>query len=177
MLRLIEPTAGSVNFMGEEISKLSSSALRAMRRNMQMVFQDRQAQILDLMRALKREHGTAILMITHDLGVVAEMCDRVVVMYAGQVVEQSSVRDLFDAPAHPYTQALMRARPALDAVPGEPLEAIPGAVPLPGSVESGCRFAARCPKVQERCRRDAPTLDAVDDRAGDGHLARCWYPN
>ena len=136
-----------------------------------------QAQILDLMRALKREHGTAILMITHDLGVVAEMCDRVVVMYAGQVVEQSSVRDLFDAPAHPYTQALMRARPALDGMAGEPLEAIPGAVPLPGSVESGCRFAARCPKVQERCRRDAPTLDAVDDRAGNGHLARCWYPN
>ncbi|EJL85100.1 oligopeptide/dipeptide ABC transporter, ATP-binding protein [Herbaspirillum sp. CF444] len=132
-----------------------------------------QAQILDLMRELKREHGTAILMITHDLGVVAEMCDRVVVMYAGQVVEQSSVRDLFDAPAHPYTQALMRARPALDATPGEPLEAIPGSVPLPGSVESGCRFAARCPKAQERCHRDAPTLDKVSD----GHLARCWYPN
>ena len=132
-----------------------------------------QAQILDLMRELKREHGTAILMITHDLGVVAEMCDRVVVMYAGQVVEQSSVRELFDAPAHPYTQALMRARPALDATPGEPLEAIPGSVPLPGSVESGCRFAARCPKAQERCYRDAPTLDNVSD----GHLARCWYPN
>ncbi|WP_034299356.1 ABC transporter ATP-binding protein [Herbaspirillum sp. RV1423] len=132
-----------------------------------------QAQILDLMRALKREHGTAILMITHDLGVVAEMCDRVVVMYAGQVVEQSSVRELFDAPAHPYTQALMRARPALDAVPGTPLEAIPGSVPLPGSVAAGCRFAARCPKAQPRCHRDAPTLDKV----ADGHLARCWYPN
>jgi len=132
-----------------------------------------QAQILDLMRELKREHGTAILMITHDLGVVAEMCDRVVVMYAGQVVEQSSVRELFDAPAHPYTQALMRARPALDAIPGAPLEAIPGSVPMPGSVATGCRFAARCPKVQERCYRDAPTLDKVSD----GHLARCWYPN
>jgi len=132
-----------------------------------------QAQILDLMRELKREHGTAILMITHDLGVVAEMCDRVVVMYAGQVVEQSSVRELFDALAHPYTQALMRARPALDATPGEPLEAIPGSVPLPGSVEFGCRFAARCPKAQERCITDAPTLDKVSD----GHLARCWYPN
>src|SRR5450830_900101 len=98
-----------------------------------------QAQILDLMRELKREHGTSILMITHDLGVVAEM----------------------------------RARPALDATPGETLEAIPGSVPLPGSVEFGCRFAARCPKAQERCITDAPTLDKVSD----GHLARCWYPN
>jgi len=69
----------------------------------------------------------------------------------------------------------MRARPALDAAPGTPLEAIPGAVPLPGSVEFGCRFAARCPKVQERCHREAPTLDNVG--AGSGHLARCWYPN
>jgi len=135
-----------------------------------------QAQILDLMRELKREHGTAILMITHDLGVVAEMCDRVVVMYAGQVVEQSTVRDLFDAPAHPYTQALMRARPALDAVPGTPLQAIPGTVPLPGSVSAGCRFAARCPKAQARCRTDAPTLDQVGALAA-GHLARCWYPH
>src|SRR5450830_1477480 len=132
-----------------------------------------QAQILDLMRELKREHGSAILMITHDLGGVAGVCDRVGVMYAGQVVDHSSVRALFDAPAHPSPQALMRARPALDATPGETLEPIPGSVPLPGSVEFGCRFAARCPKAQERCITDAPTLDKVSD----GHLARCWYPN
>ncbi|SFH93452.1 peptide/nickel transport system ATP-binding protein [Collimonas sp. OK307] len=132
-----------------------------------------QAQILDLMRELKREQGTAILMITHDLGVVAEMCERVVVMYAGQVVEQSSVRELFDAPAHPYTQALMRARPALAAKPGQPLTAIPGSVPPPGTAGAGCRFAARCPKAAELCRSTMPELTAVSL----DHLARCWYPN
>ncbi len=132
-----------------------------------------QAQILDLMRELKREQGTAILMITHDLGVVAEMCERVVVMYAGQVVEQSSVRELFDAPAHPYTQALMRARPALAAKPGQPLTAIPGSVPPPGTAGAGCRFAARCPKAAELCRSTVPELTAVSP----DHLARCWFPN
>ncbi|MBB3214447.1 peptide/nickel transport system ATP-binding protein [Herbaspirillum sp. Sphag1AN] len=134
-----------------------------------------QAQILALMRKLGEERGTAILLITHDLGVVAEMCERVVVMYAGQVVEQSTVRALFDAPAHPYTRALMLARPALDAEPGMPLTAIPGAVPLPGSVTSGCRFAARCAQVQERCRTDAPELKPVDLPVSE-HLVRCWYP-
>jgi peptide/nickel transport system ATP-binding protein len=104
--------------------------------------------------------------------VVAEMCERVVVMYAGQVVEQSSVRDLFDAPAHPYTQALMRARPALDAAPGQPLTAIPGSVPPPGSIAAGCRFAARCPKADLRCGAETPPLAAVVP----GHLARCWHP-
>ncbi|MEB0136504.1 ABC transporter ATP-binding protein [Actimicrobium sp. CCC2.4] len=131
-----------------------------------------QAQILDLMRDLKEQQGTAILMITHDLGVVAEMCERVVVMYAGQVVEESSVRDLFDAPAHPYTTALMQARPTLAATPGQPLRAIPGMVPPPGSVDSGCRFAARCPKADAQCRAQMPDLIEV----AAGHLARCWYP-
>jgi peptide/nickel transport system ATP-binding protein len=131
-----------------------------------------QAQILDLMRDLKEQQGTAILMITHDLGVVAEMCERVVVMYAGQVVEESSVRDLFDAPAHPYTTALMRARPTLAATPGQPLLAIPGMVPPPGSVDTGCRFAARCPKADAHCRAQMPELTEV----APGHLARCWYP-
>ncbi|MFT5591205.1 MAG: peptide/nickel transport system ATP-binding protein [Bradyrhizobium sp.] len=131
-----------------------------------------QAQILDLMRDLKEQQGTAILMITHDLGVVAEMCERVVVMYAGQIVEESSVRDLFDAPAHPYTTALMRARPTLAAKPGQPLLAIPGMVPPPGSINSGCRFAARCPKADAYCRAQMPELTEV----APGHLARCWYP-
>ncbi len=132
-----------------------------------------QAQILDLMRDLKREQKTSILMITHDLGVVAEMCQRVVVMYAGQVVEQSSVEDLFDRPAHPYTHALMRARPALDATPGAPLTAIPGSVPPPGTVTQGCRFAARCARAQDICRQEMPVLDNL----GDGHSVRCWYPH
>ncbi|KAF1049039.1 MAG: Oligopeptide transport ATP-binding protein OppD [Herbaspirillum frisingense] len=132
-----------------------------------------QAQILDLMRDLKREQQTSILMITHDLGVVAEMCERVVVMYAGQVVEESSVTDLFDRPAHPYTHALMRARPALDSTPGAPLTAIPGSVPPPGAVRAGCRFAARCPRAQEVCRKEMPPLEDI----GGGHTARCWYPH
>lgn len=132
-----------------------------------------QAQILDLMRDLKTEQKTAILMITHDLGVVAEMCERVIVMYAGQVVEESSVRTLFNAPAHPYTTALMRARPALDAVPGTPLMAIPGAVPPPGSIGAGCRFAARCPRADRHCTEFMPPLEAV----APGHMARCWYPH
>ena len=134
-----------------------------------------QAQILALMRTLGEECGTAILLITHDLGVVAEMCQRVVVMYAGQVVEQSTVRALFDAPAHPYTRALMQARPSLDATPGTALTAIPGTVPLPGSVTSGCRFAARCNKVQARCLSDAPELAPVELPVSE-HLVRCWYP-
>ncbi|MBO9536030.1 ABC transporter ATP-binding protein [Herbaspirillum sp.] len=132
-----------------------------------------QAQILDLMRDLKREQKTSILMITHDLGVVAEMCERVVVMYAGQVVEESSVADLFDRPAHPYTHALMRARPALDSTPGAPLTAIPGSVPPPGLAGPGCRFAARCPRAQDICRQEMPPLDELHA----GHAARCWYPH
>lgn len=135
-----------------------------------------QAQILALMRTLGQERGTAILMITHDLGVVAEMCQRVVVMYAGQVVEQSTVRALFDAPAHPYTRALMQARPSLSEPTGMPLTAIPGTVPLPGSVTSGCRFAARCTQVQTRCWSDAPELKPVNLPVSE-HLVRCWYPD
>ncbi|NUU00736.1 ABC transporter ATP-binding protein [Herbaspirillum robiniae] len=132
-----------------------------------------QAQILDLMRDLKREQQTSILMITHDLGVVAEMCERVVVMYAGQVVEESTVTDLFDRPAHPYTHALMRARPALDSTPGAPLTAIPGSVPPPGQAGPGCRFAARCPRAQDVCRKEMPPLEEI----APGHTARCWYPH
>jgi peptide/nickel transport system ATP-binding protein len=131
-----------------------------------------QAQILDLMASLKAQQGTTILLITHDLGVVAEMCERVVVMYAGQVVEESGVRELFDAPAHPYTAALMRARPALGGTPGQPLTAIPGTVPAPGSVTTGCRFAARCAGADEQCRGQMPPLAAI----APGHLVRCWHP-
>jgi len=131
-----------------------------------------QAQILDLMASLKGQHGTTILLITHDLGVVADMCERVIVMYAGQVVEESAVRELFDLPAHPYTAALMQARPSLAGVPGRPLTAIPGTVPAPGSVTAGCRFAARCARADEQCRRQMPPLAPI----AAGHLVRCWHP-
>ena len=83
------------------------------------------------------------------------------------------VEDLFDRPAHPYTHALMRARPALDATPGAPLNAIPGSVPPPGTVKSGCRFAARCARAQDICRQEMPPLEDL----GDGHHVRCWYPH
>ena len=128
-----------------------------------------QAQMLDLMRALRAEMKTAILLITHDLGVVAEMADRVLVMYAGQVVEEGGVDDIFSMPQHPYTVGLMGAIPAL-AAPRARLAAIDGMVPAATAMPRGCRFAARCPFADERCRREAPSLQDV----GDGHRSRCW---
>ena len=128
-----------------------------------------QAQVLDLMRALRSEMKTAILLITHDLGVVAEMADRVLVMYAGQVVEQGPVEAIFRLPQHPYTVGLMGAIPALGARRGR-LAAIDGMVPAATAMPEGCRFAARCPFADAQCRRDAPPLHDL----GDGHRSRCW---
>lgn len=128
-----------------------------------------QAQILDLMRELRRTQGTSIMLITHDLGVVAEMCDRVVVMYAGQVVEQADVVTLFDNPTHPYTQGLMKSIPKVDMDQAR-LDSIPGNVPLPGSVKQGCRFASRCQHVESRCLAESPPLFELEN----GQLSRCW---
>ncbi len=128
-----------------------------------------QAQVLDLMRALRSELKTAILLITHDLGVVAEMADRVLVMYAGQVVEEGPVDAVFAMPQHPYTVGLMGAIPALSARRGR-LAAIDGMVPAATAMPAGCRFAPRCPFADARCRRDAPALEDV----GAGHRSRCW---
>jgi oligopeptide/dipeptide ABC transporter ATP-binding protein len=128
-----------------------------------------QAQVLSLMRTLRQETGTAILLITHDLGVVAEMADRVVVMYAGQVVEQATVQDLFDMPQHPYTVGLLGAIPSIDG-PRARLAAIDGMVPAATAMPAGCRFASRCPFADERCHREAPPLATVEP----GHLSRCW---
>ena len=128
-----------------------------------------QAQVLALMRTLRTETGTSIVLITHDLGVVAEMADRVVVMYAGQVVEQAPVAALFAMPQHPYTVGLMGAIPAIDA-PRARLAAIDGMVPAATAMPEGCRFAERCPFADARCRAEAPPLAEV--RAG--HLSRCW---
>ncbi len=134
-----------------------------------------QAQILDLMIELKEKTGTAIVLITHDLGVVAETTERVVVMYAGRKVEQAAVEALFDEPLHPYTRGLMRAIPRLDveadAAGTRPrLQEIPGLVPILTQPIIGCAFAPRCGFATDRCRRDAPPL--VD--AGAGHLVACW---
>jgi oligopeptide/dipeptide ABC transporter ATP-binding protein len=129
-----------------------------------------QAQVLDLMRALSAETRTAIMLITHDLGVVAEMADRVAVMYAGEIVEEATVAALFAMPQHPYTVGLLGAIPALGARKARGLTAIDGLVPSATAWPEGCRFAPRCPFADARCRRETPP--AV--RIADGHVSRCW---
>ncbi|MFZ5540684.1 MAG: ABC transporter ATP-binding protein [Pseudomonadota bacterium] len=128
-----------------------------------------QAQVLELMRALRGELQTAILLITHDLGVVAEMADRVIVMYAGQIVEEARVDVLFALPQHPYTVGLLGAIPSL-AGRRRRLAAIEGMVPAATAMPAGCRFAPRCPFADDTCRREAPPL--VEVKAG--HRSRCW---
>ena len=130
-----------------------------------------QAQILDLLRRLQGEMDMAILLITHDFGVVAEICDQVVVMYAGRIVEQAGVRALFRSPRHPYTCGLLDALPKLGRR-GQKLPSIPGMVPPPGARGTGCAFAERCPRALARCRAETPPLAARQD----GHLAACWNP-
>jgi peptide/nickel transport system ATP-binding protein len=128
-----------------------------------------QAQILDLMRDLKEKTNTAIMFITHDLGVVAEMCDRVMVMYSGEVVEEADVYSLFKEPKHPYTKGLLESIPKLGDRKKR-LKPIPGQVPAPGSIEVGCKFADRCPFVMDVCRQSDPPLLEVTE----GHMSRCW---
>ena len=128
-----------------------------------------QAQILDLLRRLRDETGTAIILITHDLGVIAELADEVVVMYAGRVVERAPVGRLFAEPQHPYTIGLLGAVARLDR-PVERLAVIAGTVPSPHRAPPGCRFNPRCPFAVERCRVEAPPLA----RFGPDHWAACW---
>lgn len=127
-----------------------------------------QAQILELMRALQEETQTAIILITHDLGVVAEVADQVVVMYAGQVVEQAPVQGLFDKPQHPYTVGLLGSIPQLDEVQ-ERLASIEGQVPNPLNRPAGCAFAQRCPFAQDNCKVQTPTLTEILP----GHWSAC----
>ena len=129
-----------------------------------------QAQILDLIKRLKREFGTAVMMITHDLGVVAGMCDRVQVMYAGHLVEQASVEQLYADPRHPYTFGLIRSVPRLDEARKERLEPIPGLPPDLVNVPPGCPFYPRCSFHMPVCKEQRPLLRAVDG----GHSAACW---
>lgn len=128
-----------------------------------------QAQILDLIKQLKEEQGMAVLMITHDLGVVAEMCDRVVVMYAGRVVEEASVLELFDDPKHPYTRGLIHSVPKLRAG-AKRLESIPGNVPDLAHMPTGCKFAPRCADVMDICLVKEPGLGDL----GEERRCRCW---
>ena len=132
-----------------------------------------QAQILRLMNELQRENGTAIIFITHDLGVINEMADDVVVMYCGQVVEKTSARTIFtDCPtSHPYTEGLMNSIPRIDNV-GAKLEPIPGAVPHPLALPKGCKFGPRCKYCTEKCMEEEPKLVEVTP----GQMIRCHYP-
>jgi peptide/nickel transport system ATP-binding protein len=120
-----------------------------------------QAQILDLMKDLSHKFDTSILLITHDLGVVSEVADKIVVMYGGQVVEQSPVDDLFEEPLHPYTVGLMNSIPAIEG-DIERLQSIEGNVPSPENMPKGCRFAPRCSKAFDRCFAEAPQLKQMD---------------
>ncbi len=130
-----------------------------------------QAQILDILAALRRTHGMAMLLITHDLGVVAEVCDRVVVMYAGQVVETGTVEEIFEQPRHPYTQGLLASLPELGSR-GRRIDPIPGTVPSPVNWPPACRFLERCPVAWERCQSEMPGLLAAG--GAPGRSARCW---
>jgi len=134
-----------------------------------------QAQILELMRELRDDTGASIILITHDLGVVAEIAHRVVVMYAGRKVEEAPVEELFARPKHPYTRGLLGSMPHLgDSVEhtGKRLVEIPGMVPSLKEAVAGCLFAPRCPNASEKCRVDVPPLESH----GPGHWAACWHP-
>jgi oligopeptide/dipeptide ABC transporter ATP-binding protein len=130
-----------------------------------------QAQYLELLRNLQRELGMSLIFITHDFGIVANMCDRVSVMYAGQIVENAPVRDIFYRPAHHYTASLLKAVPKLEAKIDK-LISIPGQPPRLDRVPDGCRFAPRCERSQDKCQQDEPPLAPLEE----GRDVKCWYP-
>jgi peptide/nickel transport system ATP-binding protein len=129
-----------------------------------------QAQILELLESLRRDLGLAMILITHDLSVLAETCDRVAIMYGGKVAEIGPIRDLYGHPEHPYTQRLLGAFPTVGG-PRELAPPILGVPPDPAQMPSGCRFQPRCHKAQERCEQEEPRLISV----GDAHEARCHF--
>jgi peptide/nickel transport system ATP-binding protein len=130
-----------------------------------------QAQIVALLARLVEEHGTSVLLITHDLGVVAELATDVAIMYAGRIVERGPARRLLGAPRHPYTRALLDAVPRIRGASGGALAAIPGSMPPPGELPTGCAFHTRCPRASDRCRSERPPLEQL----GNAELA-CWHP-
>ena len=127
-----------------------------------------QAQILDMMRNLQKEHGTSMILITHDLGVVAEMCDHCAVMYAGELVEYGTVEEIFDNPKHPYTQALYQSIPSLDK-DVKRLHVVPGMVTDPSNLPAYCSFADRCEKKCDMCTANDPVMQGL----GNGHFVKC----
>ncbi len=131
-----------------------------------------QAQIIDLLRAMREEVGMALVLISHDLGVVAGLADRILVMYAGRIVESAAAADLFGHARHPYTAELLKCIPSLSGPRLERLPTLPGQPPQPGDSPAGCAFAPRCPRAAERCRVERPMLQDV----GAGRLAACHFP-
>jgi peptide/nickel transport system ATP-binding protein len=129
-----------------------------------------QAQILELIKQLQQDLGMAVMLITHDLGVIAETCDEVVVMYAGRVAERGSVEDIFDRPQHPYTQGLLASIPTLETTPKSRLPIIEGMVPGLRDLPAGCRFENRCPRAVARCRERPPAEEHVDGM----HRVSCY---
>lgn len=129
-----------------------------------------QAQVLDMMNELKEKAGTSVLLITHDLGVVAKMCDRVAIMYAGEIVELGTAEQIFDKTAHPYTQGLLDSLPRLEGT-SKRLRSIPGLMPDPTALPKGCSFAERCSYAAEECRQQKCGLEEMDS----GHLVRCIH--
>ena len=127
-----------------------------------------QAQVLDLMRSLKETYGTAMILITHDLGVVAEVCDQVAIMYAGEIVEKGTLEDIYNSPRHPYTVGLFQSIPDLD-VESERLNIIPGMMPDPANLPEGCNFCDRCSHADGRCVKPPPAV-----KVSDTHEVRCW---
>jgi peptide/nickel transport system ATP-binding protein len=130
-----------------------------------------QAQILNLMLDLKEKFNTSILMITHDLGVVAEICSKVVIMYLGQVIEEADVETTFSNPCHPYTVELLKSIPKIDGDRNQRLNVIKGIVPSLHEIPKGCRFAPRCSYAKERCWEEQPQLESIDHN----HSVRCWF--
>jgi peptide/nickel transport system ATP-binding protein len=132
-----------------------------------------QAQVLQMINRLQQEFGTAVILITHDLGVIADVADDVVVMYGGMIMEQADRVTTFKNFHHPYTEGLLLSLPAYGGE-RERLRAIPGTPPSPITVPPGCPFAARCPYVMDRCRAEVPALEPAGEEAG--HLSACWLP-
>ena len=131
-----------------------------------------QAQIMDLMQELKEAQNMGVILITHDMAVVAENCDRVIVMYLGQMVEEADVVEIFEHPMHPYTIGLIRSIPQMTTDPKEELYMIEGSLPLLTQIEKGCRFASRCPHATDKCREEEPKWKEISD----GHSVRCHFP-
>ncbi|KPI50506.1 peptide ABC transporter ATPase [Clostridioides difficile] len=129
-----------------------------------------QAQVLDIMKNIKEKLNTSIMMITHDLGVIAEMCDKVIVMYAGKIIEVAEVVELFKNPKHPYTIGLLKSKPTLGENKEKRLYSIPGQVPNPIGIPDSCYFSDRCEKVCDKCRTQIPPLTELNN----GHSVACW---